>query len=272
MHLPLITEARVRAKHLHLHPRIPSFLLALLVIAGPAAAQEEAAKKSVAEPARCSPPLVREDSFSVHPRPGFMGAVMVGWIVAPPALLRLRGFACEYPDDPRVATIRDHVALFVGGGGLVTGDWKGGPAGSVNLEAVLRGVYLDVHGEEYRFTGDRVRLWDARVGYLFSPVRTMAGGVTLGYRDADGAPGDWGVRGVEVGLPLAVGFGPDPMPVTLQWEPTYVFSRGHVRVSPRARIDVGLPRKPFVVRLDIDSKGVRSRNPFVATLSLGVRP
>jgi hypothetical protein len=271
MNLPFLPEAGVRAIRLHLHLRILA-ALPLLLLARPALAQDAKAKARSPEPARCSPPLTPADSSRMHPRPGYMGAIMVGWIVAPPALLRLRGFACEYDDDAPVGMLRDHVALFVGGGGLVTGEWKGGPAGSVNAQAMVRNVYVDVKGEQYWFTGDRIRMWDARVGYLFHPVRTMAGGVTLGYRDASGAPDGWGVEGVQIGLPLILGFGPDPLPVTVHWEPTYVFSRGHVRVSPRARIDVGLRRTPLVVRLDMDSKGVRSENPFVATLGLGIRP
>ncbi|HSU16118.1 hypothetical protein [Longimicrobium sp.] len=256
------------------HHRLIAILIAipLLLLARPAPAQEPEAKKSTGAPDRCVPAVAQRDSMRMHPPHGYLLAVMAGFIVAPPALLRLPGFACEDRDDRPLGLLRDHVAVFVGGGGLITGEWKGGPAGSVDAEAVVRHVYADVRGEQYWFTGDRIRMWDARVGYLYQPVRTLAGGITVGYRGASGAPGDWGVEGVQIGLPLVIGACPESSPCWIHWEPTYVFSRGHLRVSPRARVDMTLPRTPLLVRLDIDSKGVRSENPFVATLSLGLRP
>jgi hypothetical protein len=232
-------------------------LLASLVLVRPAHAQKT-------EPG-CAPPVRRDSSVDADPRR--MLEAMVLFVVLPPALLHLPGVACDAPGDRELGLARNHVAVFVGGGGLVNGNWKGGPATTAAAEVVLRGVYADLHVEQYWWGGDeRIRLWDARAGYLDHPTRALATGVTVGYRDASGAPGDWGVEGVEIGVPIVLGRDVGWM----LWEPTYVISRGHLRVSPRARLDVVIPRTPLVARLDIDSKGVLSRNPFVATLSLGV--
>lgn len=220
---------------------------------------------------RCNPP-VKPDSLGVtDANPGYMLEMMALFTVLPPALLRFKTFACEWPGDQELGLARNHIAVFGGSGGLVNGDWKGGPAATAAAEIVLRNVYADLHVEQYWWGGDeRIRLWDARVGYLFQPVSDIAGGVTVGYRDASGAPDGWGVEGVEIGLPIVFGACREWGSCWLLWEPTYVISRGHLRVSPRARLDVTIPRTPFIARLDIDSKGVRSENPFVATLSLGV--
>jgi hypothetical protein len=235
--------------------------------AGPARAQAKAEER------RCRPPLLPADTAGrVDVPPGYVLKVMAGFIVAPPLLLRLRGFACEDPDDRELGFARDHVAVFAGGGGLLTGGWRGGPAASAEVETVVRGAYGTVRGERYWFGGERVDLWDARVGYLFHPVRTLSGGVTVGYRGASGGPRGWAVEGVQVGLPLVVGACPEKAPCWVHWEPTFVIGRGSIDVSPRARLDFTVPRSKMMVRLDIDSKGNNSRDPFVVTLSLGLRP
>jgi hypothetical protein len=198
---------------------------------------------------------------------GGMAMAFYSLAFAPAAITAIHGVGCE--DTGRVVFWRDHVAAYVDGGASLAGT-HGAFARSAEVEAFVRGVYLDARGAEYQYA-DRTRTWEARIGYLVNPVPPLAGGVTVGYRGADDQPDGWATRGLEVGFPLIIKGCGTRRPCTIHLNQTYVSDGRHFRLSPRYRFEYRFAR-PFIARLGMDFVGVRNRSPLVTTLGFGISP
>jgi hypothetical protein len=236
-------------------------IVPLLAAATPAMAQEP--------PRDCAP--VPDSSRVLRSAPGRLLQTMTLFIVAPSALLLLAENPCPDEDDPRPASWRNYVAVYGTGGFAVTGDWRGGVASAGGVELMVRGVYAEARVDRYGIS-DGVRMWDARAGYLVRPFPEVAGGVTVGYRQVRDAPDAWTQGGVMVGFPFVLAGCSERNPCWFHWEPTYLLTGDGLAVSPRARVDVSVPRTPLVARLEFESRGVRHGDPMALSIGFGLRP
>jgi hypothetical protein len=143
----------------------------------------------------------RADSTrAVSPNHGPIALAVAAFVAVPSALLLLPGVECS-PDTARLGFWRPRVvSAFVTGRGAVGGadaDEEGGTL-SADMEVLWRGVYAAGRLEHFHLPA-RLQSRSAWVGYLIRPTRAVAGGVTLGYREAHGRRLP---EGVEVGFPV----------------------------------------------------------------------
>jgi hypothetical protein len=234
------------------------------VLAGPAAAQEPA------RPSRCdeagSDSVARKMSRKYGPH-GPLMAFFAAFYLAPSALLLLP--TC-FGDEDRLGFWRDHVSAYATGGGMVS-DWHGAAAQSVGVEVLVRGAYAEVRVDRYH-RSSRVEMWDARAGYLVHPFRSVAGGVTAGWREVDGAPDGWSGGGVLIGFPIIITACTQRRPCWVQWEPAYLISGRGLGFTPRLRLEVPIPRTPVLGRLDLEAKGMHEDDPLAVSLGFSLRP
>lgn len=239
-------------------------LLAAMALAAPARAQQPPFGQCASD--------APADSAGVLPGPhrGMLATFLV-FLVAPSALLLMGDeWTCAEP-EPWPGRVGSHVAVYGAGGVAFTGDWRGGTAQWGGVELLVRGVYAEARVDRYSLS-DGVRMWDARAGYFLRPQNGIAGGVTVGYREVRDAPDEWVQSGVLIGFPIVFTACDEALPCWLHWEPTFVISDHGLAASPRARLDVRVPRTPFVARLEFESRGVRRRDPMALSIGLGLRP
>jgi hypothetical protein len=230
--------------------------------AAPAIAQEPA------RPARCE---ARADSAAVR-RDGHHGPpirAMLVFYLAPSALLLSPDAACVW-DDQRLGFWRDHVSLHASGGGAASADGVA-LTHSAGLELFALGGYAEFRLDRYHFS-DPVHMWDARVGYLIHPAQGIAGGVTVGWREAPDVPGGWTGGGVLIGFPIMLAACGERRPCWLRWEPIYLISSKRLGFTPRFRLELPLARTPLVGRVDLDVRGMRKDDPIGVTLGFALRP
>lgn len=248
--------------------RLRALLAATIAILA-AAVASPAPARAQRPPDGCVSAEVEDDSVRVRGDiHGRLMGVMALLAIAPSALLLFEDPGCEVDDPP--ASWGSHAAVFGGGGIALAGEWRGGLARSGAIEVLVRGVYAEGRVDRYSLSGG-VRMWDARAGYLFHSPAGLAGGVTVGYRQVREAPGEWTQGGVLIGFPIVFTGCSARRPCWLQWEPTYLVSEGTLAASPRARLDVPIPRTPLVARLDFESRGVRKADPITIGLGFGLR-
>ena len=138
---------------------------------------------------------------------GVVAFALLATVPAPAALLGPRG-------DNTMGFIQDRITLSTAFGGHFHDGQTWGS--SFSLEVVRRAFLLELSREEY-YGSRRARYATARIGYFFHPRQAVAGGLTIGYRDATD---DARTGGFEIGLPL-VG---EKHGSTIRLEPTYVIS------------------------------------------------
>jgi hypothetical protein len=242
--------------------RIAALAMTLAVIAdSPAHAQ-------AGDTLACAPEPARADSLVRRPPDSWgLALVMGAFFAAPPSLLLLPEVRCLEPG--RLGFWRNGVSASVGAGGV----FRHGPdkaAHSVNFELFLEGVYGEVRLER-QYHDDQVQLRTGRVGYLVHPVSSLAGGVTLGYRNAEGAPAEWAQSGVEIGFPLFIACRSSGR-CWISWETSYLLSGEHPVVIPRVRGSFPVARTPLFIGFDAEARGLSEGDPAVVTLRLGLRP
>ena len=144
-----------------------------------------------------------------------VGVMVVAFAPAP--------LAWVVKDSAPMAFWEDHRAAYVTAGGYFH---KGQTwAHSVHFETLRGGVYTELKVEDF-YRPRRLRYLTARGGYLFRPRPTaVAGGVTVGYRYLHR---DRRLQGLEIGLPLLIGFPTNGRAGTIRVEPSYVFSPARV--------------------------------------------
>ncbi|HEX2081079.1 MAG TPA: hypothetical protein VHG08_25480 [Longimicrobium sp.] len=243
------------------HLRVLSICTALLLASAAPAPGQEPSRGCDAEPA---------ERVARHLDAGL--ARLFFWFIVAPSVLVFTGEepACA-GEDLRPGPWRSYAAVYGTGGFAVTGDWRGGVAHSGSVEVMVRGVYAEARVDRYGIS-DGVRMWDARAGYFIRPIRPLAGGVTVGYRQVRDAPDAWTQGGVMIGFPIMfVGCGERP-PCSLQWDPAYLITGDGLAVTPRVRVDYPVLHTPLVARLEFESRGVRHRDPMALTIGFGLRP
>lgn len=233
-------------------------------LAGPAAAQEPA-KPDGCDEVR-SDSVAREMSRKYGPH-GPLMAFFGAFFLAPSGLLLMP--VC-FDDERQLGFWRDHVSGYAGGG-IMASDWHGAVAQSAGLEVLALGAYAEVRLDRYH-RDDRVEMWDARVGYLLHPHRSVAGGVTVGWREAPDVPDGWSGGGVLIGFPILLAACGERRPCWVQWEPTYLISGKGLGFTPHFRLEVPVPRTPLLGRLDVEAKGMRKKDPLSLSLGLSLRP
>ena len=249
-----------------LHRTLPACIVPILAaaLAGPARAQEPA------RPDRCD--AVRGDSVAREPSRryephGSLLAFMATFYLAPSALLLTP--TC-FDDEQALGFWRDHVSVNATGG-VMASDWHVAAMQSVGLEVLALGAYAEIRGDRYH-RSDRVDVWEGRVGYLIHPYRSVAGGVTVGWREVPDRPDGWSGGGVLVGFPIMIAACGEHRPCWVQWEPTYMISDHGLGFTPRFRLAVPIPRTPLLGRLDLEAKGMRKADPVSVSLGFGLRP
>jgi hypothetical protein len=252
--------------HAHFRRGLLACIVPILAatLAGPAAAQEPAA------PRRCDEAWSDSVSHDMSRKYGPHGPLMAffaAFYLAPSALLLMP--TC-FDDEHELGFWRDHVSVNATGG-LMVSDWHGAAAHSAGLEVLALGAYAEVRLDRYH-RSDRVETWDARAGYLIHPYRSVAGGVTVGWREAPDVPDGWSGGGVLIGFPIVVAACGERRPCWVQWEPIYMISDRGLGFTPRLRLAVPIPRTPLLGRLDLEAKGMRKKDPLSVSLGFGLRP
>ena len=215
-------------------------------------------------PAECvaAADSVPRDSLQVNDDiHGGMALVLLTVFTAPSLLLPFVD-PCNRIDEPELGFWRNHASVAATLGGMSDGS-RNGVGFRAEIEVLLRGLYGEAQFERYPTFGDlpeTVRLRSARVGYLFHPARYVAGGVTVGYRTARGAPDEWATEGVEIGLPVVVSIPGHTR--WAWWETSYLITAERVVPSLRLRGDFPLGRTPFVAGFSMEVRGFREETPF----------
>jgi hypothetical protein len=236
--------------------RVAHLLMVSVGLSQPLVAQEgqTAADTTVADSTQ---PGVRHPPLLL---PALVGVAAV-MATAPPALLLIPGLV--RPDSTRWLADR-YLALYLTGGGI--GD--GAPSSWTNAEHVdlRRGHLLASASIEHFNVGDRLRYSTLRAGYLFQPMRGMAGGLTLGYRSVSGTDGQ---DAVILSFPYLTGW----RKIAVRFEPTYVMSGAGVSWTFRFQSELYELAGPMFAGFVIDAKPLRQDGPYLGTLALliGIR-
>lgn len=194
--------------------------------------------------------------------------------VAPSLLLPF--VSCHHADDPELGFWRDHATASVALRGIFDDSRMAGGLGA-ELELLHRGLYGELRLEQYHASEDLprpVRLWSARAGYLVHPVRHLAGGVTVGYRHARGAPDEWTTTGVEIGFPLIAALCRErgvAGTCWMRWEPAYVITPARAAMSPRFEVEFPFWWRPLVAGFTFEAKALREPDPWSVAMRLGMR-
>jgi hypothetical protein len=219
---------------------------------------------------RADPDCAPTDSARVRgPHPGGLAATIGLFVVAPSALLLVPG-ACMDDDQP-LGFWRDHVSGYLTGGAVVSGS-RVAFAHSAGVEVLALGAYAEVRLDRYHLS-DGVSTFDVRGGYLIHPSPGTAGGVTVGWRHASDVPDGWSGGGLLVGFPIIMaGCEERRHPCWLQWEPAYMISSHGVGFTPRLRGELPLARTPLLLRVDLEAKGMKRRDPLSVEVGFSLRP
>ncbi len=150
------------------------------------------------------------------------------------------------PGASELPLLEDHQAVSVSvGGRFARGEsW----ANAVTVEVVRNGFRGEVQAEDF-WRPRHVRYLTVRGGYLWHPRRSTAGGVTVGYVQADGNQAH---SGPELGLPFYVG----TSILTMRFEPAYVFSSGGPLWSFRGQVEGYLPGGRYFIGANLVRKAV----------------
>ena len=193
--------------------------------------------------------------------------VMIAFVAAPPGLFLFPEIRCNKATST-LGFWDNSASVSVAAGGAFTSS-RGRTAYAANLELLARGVYSELRLEEY--DPGEVRLRSARVGYLVHPAPSMAGGVTVGYRDAREAPDEWAPAGVEIAFPFMAALCRGDRNCWVRWEPTYVITRERIAFAPRLGAELPIGGTPFAAGLHLEAKGERKPDPLVVTVHFGLR-
>lgn len=195
-------------------------------------------------------------------------AALYAIAIAPPLVLRIPPAydrpACApppapEPPGPRLGWWPDHVTVSVAPGYAASSEdpprarWES-VSGAVGVEALRRGYLAEGRFETFRIP-ERLDYYTVRVGRLWHPDSSLAGGLTIGYRAVSGPRPRQ--RGVEVAFPLVAG--------RPSWwvrvETAYVMSLRQSSWSWRLEGDRLLGEGPLFVgaRLVVDSWEIRRR-------------
>jgi len=205
-------------------------LLALLALEPAAALAQDADTVSSGRPIESAPDTTSHDADGGPAILGLALGAALG-ILAPPAILFIAG-----EDGSVAATGSRRLSVDVGGGvafGLGA-DEETGWAGSVVARFEANGLYGEIGYQDLR-VGTRLQYQAMRVGYLWRPASSMAGGIALGYRRSLGAARD---DGFEIGLPLVQRSGSG----VLRMEATYLRTSDGVFWGHRLEAHGELPR------------------------------
>jgi hypothetical protein len=227
-------------------------------LARPAAGQQ-------ADPDRCDP--TSPDSARGPNHEGL--AVTMGLFVVAPSVLLLMPGACMDDDQP-LGFWRDHVSGYLTGGAIVSGS-RVAFSHSAGVEVFALGAYAELRLDRYHLSGG-VSMFDVRAGYLIHPSPGTAGGVTVGWRHASDVPDGWSGGGLLVGFPIIMAGCEERRPCWLQWEPAYMISSHGVGFTPRLRMELPLARTPLLLRVDMEAKGMKNRDPLSVAVGFSVRP
>jgi hypothetical protein len=148
-----------------------------------------------------------------------------------------------------------------GGGTSKVDEWTH----SESIEILKNGIYGEVRIENL-YVPDRFQFQTLRGGYLAHPKPALVGGVTLGYRRAQG---DRVQNALEIGLPLVIGAPRG----SFRFEPTYLISSAEISWNYRGQIEFNIPRRHLVAGLNVEGKPLRRGDPYFGTVALllGVR-
>jgi hypothetical protein len=140
---------------------------------------------------------------------------------------------------------------------------------SASVEILTHGIYGEVRSEYFRLP-EYYYYRTVRVGYLLHPVPEVAGGVTLGYRDARRVSGH---SGLEIGLPFITG----SREWWLRYEAAYVMSTKAASWNYRFQGELLIRGGPLYVGAAVEGKTLPLRagskvSSIPVTLVVGVRP
>ena len=260
---------RARGRRAALLVCLVASLAAGMALGRPALAQQPATAPECAAGADTVPGDSVQVRRDLH---GRLALALFTFAVAP-SLLLPHVDPCLYADEPELGFWRDHATVSVALRGVADTLRMAGGLGA-ELELLHRGLYAELRLEQYYASADLprpVRLWSARAGYLIHPARHLAGGVTVGYRHARGAPGEWPTTGVEISFPLIGVLCRNGGTCWMRWEPAYVFTPVRVTMSPRFEAEFPVRRTPFIAGFTLEAKGVREPDPWSAAVRLGMR-
>lgn len=143
--------------------------------------------------------------------------------------------------DKRVSA---HVA-----GGPAFADTSGETSAySAGVEVLVRGWYAEVRNEHFRLP-EHIEYRSARLGYLIHPVPEVAGGVTVGYREARGVRGH---SGAELAFPFVAG----SRTWWLRYEAAYVMGKEMVSWSYRMQAEFLFRGGPLYWGLNVEAKSL----------------
>jgi hypothetical protein len=185
------------------------------------------------------------DSSRVTPRPPPIIEGLFLMPVAPGALAFLLRKE-PGPEFPPLGYWTGRVAAHIAGGPAFADSAGETWAYSAGVEALIRGIYAEVRNEHFRLP-QHIEYRTARLGYLIHPLPEIAGGVTLGYRDARGVSGH---RGMEIGFPFITG----SRNFWLRYDAAYVMSRKMVSWSYRMQAEYVVRGGPLYIGLNVEAK------------------
>lgn len=230
--------------------------------ATPVSAQQTERSSTTPEPAdSCGvPPTMRTENWLDD------WALFLAVVLAPPLMLT---FLEDCDDRAHLNVTRDGVFASVEGGGFFSepaGGWQANAA----VSGILRGVLAEVALDRFRVDGRTADLRRYRIGYLFRPIRSAAGGVVLGYSDVVNGPDGWKLSGWELGLPMIASVRGKGSPLWIRAEPRYLLTPD----GPNVMMDLGLwgrlPNMPIVLGVT-GTMTSREDDPFRVGLSVGQR-
>jgi hypothetical protein len=155
------------------------------------------------------------------------------------------------PEFPPLGFWERRVAAHVSSGSGVARSDSNSFAYSAGVEILFRGIYAELRTEHFELP-HRIEYRTARLGYLIHPLPEVAGGVTLGYRDARGIRGH---RGMEVAFPYIMG----SRTWWLRYEAAYVFSSEMVSWSYRMQAEFLVRGGPWYLGFNVEAKSLPLR-------------
>ena len=190
-----------------------------------------------------------------------LAAFAAALIVAPPAVMLVRGDTARRPPGHEVGFAGDHFSIYLVGGG----SWEKPGLGWTHSErfAVLEGrLYGELRFDSFEFSDlGSAHFQTLRAGYLAHPRQPLLGGVTIGYRRARG---DTAQSALEIGLPLALGTSRGWMRFT----PTYVISSDGIRWNYSLLAEFPIVHTPLVVGFDCEARTLRQYGELFGTVAL----
>jgi hypothetical protein len=193
--------------------------------------------------------LPADDSARFNRRPPMVEGMLL-MPIAPGALALLLRKE-PGPELPPLGFWERRLAVHAAVGGGVARSDSNTCAYSAGVEILLRGIYAEARTEHFLFP-KHIEYRTARLGYLFHPLPEAAGGITLGYRDAQGIPAH---DGLEVAFPFVTG----SRTWWLRYEAAYVFSRDTPSWSYRMQAEFLIRGGPLYAGLNVEAKSLPLR-------------